>query len=80
MFSAQIPIAHGVREAIPMAGEQFFVVLHEGRWTIKHKGMYLKPYDTKFEAIKSAVDQANEANKKGALASVSVQSSNVLSK
>ena len=67
-----------------MAGEQFFVVLHEGRWTIKqtikHKGMYLKPYDTKFEAIKSAVDQANEANKKGALASVSVQSSNVLSK
>ena len=63
-----------------MAGEQFFVVLHEGLWKIIHKGMYLKPYDTKFEAIKSAVDQANEANKKGALASVTVQSSNVLSK
>jgi hypothetical protein len=63
-----------------MAGEQFFVVLHEGRWKIKHKGRNSKPYDTKSEAIKSAVDQANEANKKGALASVSVQSENVLSR
>ena len=57
-----------------MAGEQFFVVLHEGRWKIEHNGQHSKPYDTKAEAIKSAIDQANEVHKKGALASVSIQS------
>jgi Uncharacterized protein conserved in bacteria (DUF2188) len=57
-----------------MAREQFFVVLHEGRWKIEHNGQHSKPYDTKAEAIKSAIDQANEVHKKGALASVSIQS------
>ena len=57
-----------------MAGEQFSVVLHEGRWKIEHNGQHSRPYDTKAEAIKNAIDQANEAHKKGALASVSIQS------
>jgi hypothetical protein len=57
-----------------MAQEQFFVVLHEGRWKIEHNGQHSQPYDTKAEAIKSATDQANEVHKKGALASVSIQS------
>jgi hypothetical protein len=57
-----------------MAGEQFSVVLHEGRWKIEHNGQHSTPYDTKAEAIKSAMDQANEVHKKGHLASVSVQS------
>jgi hypothetical protein len=54
-----------------MAQEQFSVVLHEGRWKIEHNGQHSRPYDTKAEAIKSATDQANE---KGHLASVVVQS------
>jgi len=56
-----------------MAREQFVVVLHEGRWKIKHNGQYSRPYDTKAEAIKTAIDQAHEAHTKGGLASVSVQ-------
>jgi uncharacterized protein DUF2188 len=63
-----------------MAREQFFVVLHEGRWKIEHNGQHSKPYDTKAEAIKSAIDQANEVHKKGALASVSIQSQGLPSK
>jgi hypothetical protein len=27
-----------------MARDQFFVVLHEGRWKIKHNGQHSKPY------------------------------------
>jgi hypothetical protein len=57
-----------------MAQEQFFVVLHEGRWKIEHNGQHSRAYDTKAEAIKSATDQANEVHNKGHLASVVVQS------
>jgi hypothetical protein len=56
-----------------MAREQFFVVLHQGRWKIKHDDQHSRPYDTKAEAIKSAIDQAHEVHKKGGLASVVVQ-------
>jgi hypothetical protein len=56
-----------------MAREQFFVVLHEGRWKIKHNGQHSMPYNTKAESIKSAIDQAHEVHKKGGLASVVVQ-------
>jgi hypothetical protein len=63
-----------------MAREQFSVVLHEGRWKIEHNGQHSGPYDTKAEAIKSAIDQANEAHQKGHLASVLVQSEGLLTK
>ena len=56
-----------------MVREQFFVVLHEGRWKIKHNEKHSSPYDTKAEAIKSAIDQAHEVYKKGGLASVAIQ-------
>ena len=56
-----------------MAREQFFVVLHEGRWKIKHNGQHSMPYNTKAESIKSAIDQAHEAQKKGGLSSVIVE-------
>jgi len=59
---------------IPMAREQFFVLLHEGRWKIKHNGQHSRPYNTKVEAIKDAIDQAHDAQKKGCLSSVVVQS------
>ena len=57
-----------------MAREQFFVLLHEGRWKIKHNGQHSRPYNTKVEAIKDAIDQAHDAQKKGCLSSVVVQS------
>jgi hypothetical protein len=63
-----------------MALEQFSVVLHEGRWKIEHHGQHSSPYDTKAEAIKSALDQANEMHEKGHLASVSLQSEGLLTK
>jgi hypothetical protein len=57
-----------------MAREQFFMLLHEGRWKIKHNGQHSRPYNTKVEAIKDAIDQAHDAQKKGCLSSVVVQS------
>jgi len=57
-----------------MAREQFFVVLHEARWKIKHNGQHSMPYNTKAEAIKSAIDQARDAQKKGGLSSIIVDS------
>jgi hypothetical protein len=63
-----------------MAQEQFVVVLHEGRWKIKHKGQHSRPYDTKAEALKSAIDQANEVHKKGDLSSVLVEGVDLPSK
>jgi uncharacterized protein DUF2188 len=63
-----------------MAREQFSVVLHEDCWKIEHNGQHSRPYDTKAEAIKSAIDQAHEVHKKGGLASVSVQSQGLPSK
>jgi len=64
----------GVRKDIPMAREQFFVVLHEARWKIKHNGQHSMPYNTKAEAIKSAIGQARDAQKKGGLSSIIVDS------
>lgn len=63
-----------------MAGEQLSVVLHEGRWKIEHNVQHSRPYGTKAEAIKSAIDQANEMHEKRLLASVSVQSEGLLTK
>ena len=40
-----------------MARDQFFVVLHEGRWKIKHNGQHSKPYHSQTAALKDAIDQ-----------------------
>jgi hypothetical protein len=88
VISTSTPFRHGPPtksyaqngERDPMAGEQFSVVLHEGRWKIEHNGQHSRPYETKAEAIKSAIDQANEMHEKGLLASVSVQSEGLVTK
>jgi len=56
-----------------MARDQFFVVLHEGRWKIKHNGQHSKPYHSQTAALKDAIDQAHEVHKKGGLFQVLVQ-------
>jgi hypothetical protein len=56
-----------------MARDQFFVVLHEGRWKIKHNGQHSKPYHSQTAALKDAIDQAHEVHKKGGLSQVLVQ-------
>ena len=56
-----------------MARDQFFVVLHEGRWKIKHNDQHSKPYHSQTAALKDAIDQAHEVHKKGGLSQVLVQ-------
>ncbi len=56
-----------------MARSQYFVVLHEGRWKIKHNGTHYGPYATQKEAIRKAVDAAHGSGKKGYDAQVLVQ-------
>jgi Uncharacterized protein conserved in bacteria (DUF2188) len=56
-----------------MARDQFFVMLHEGRWKIKHNGQHSKPYHSQTAALKDAIDQAHEVHKKGGLSQVLVQ-------
>jgi hypothetical protein len=48
-----------------MARNQFFVMLHEGRWKFKYNGQHSRPYDTQAEAIRSAIDQAHSVHKEG---------------
>ncbi len=56
-----------------MARDQFFVMLHEGRWKIKHNGQHSKPYHSQTAALKDAIDQAHEVHKKGGLSQVLVR-------
>ena len=56
-----------------MARDQYFVVLHEGQWKIKHNGQHSRPYATQAEAIKSAIDEAHSVHKEGGLSQVLVQ-------
>lgn len=56
-----------------MARAQYFVVIHEGQWKIKHEGKHYGPYGTQAEAIRKAVDAAHEAGKSGHDAQVLVQ-------
>jgi uncharacterized protein DUF2188 len=59
--------------SIAMARDQFFVVLHEGQWKIKHNGQHSRPYATQAEAIRSAIDQAHSIHKEGGLSQVLVE-------
>jgi hypothetical protein len=38
--------------------DKYFVVCHEGEWTVKHKGRYSIPYRTQKEAIQGALSRA----------------------
>ncbi|MBB3461273.1 DUF2188 domain-containing protein [Rhizobium sp. BK377] len=59
-----------------MARAQYFVVLHEGQWKIKHNDKHYGPYQTQKAAIKEAVDTAHKAGKQGHDAQVLVQGEN----
>lgn len=56
-----------------MSRAQYFVVKHEGEWKIKYNGEHFGPYRTQAGAIKSAVDAAHKAGKKGNDAQVLIQ-------
>lgn len=56
-----------------MARAQYFVVLHEGEWKVKHNGKHYGPYDTQADAIKVAVDAAHGSGENGYDAQVLIQ-------
>jgi hypothetical protein len=57
-----------------MARAQYFVVLHEKQWRIKLDEQRYGPYSTQAAAIRTAVDAAHSAGRKGFDAQVLVQS------
>jgi hypothetical protein len=61
-----------------MARAQYFVVLHENQWKIKHLEKHYGPYATQKAAIKVAVDTAHKAGQQGHDAQVLVQGENHL--
>lgn len=56
-----------------MARAQYFVVLHQGQWKIGFQGEHYGPYQTQAEAIRYAVDAAQEAGRQNHDAQVLVQ-------
>ncbi|HAH66648.1 MAG TPA: hypothetical protein DCL72_14515 [Rhizobiales bacterium] len=56
-----------------MARNQYFVVLHEGEWKIKHGEEYSARYRTQTEAIQDAFATARRASKQGQDADVLIQ-------
>ena len=58
--------------------DQYFVVLHEGEWKIKHDGQHSGPYSTQREAIRYALAGARESRESGQNAQVLVQGEDLL--
>ncbi len=56
-----------------MARAQYFVVLHNDEWKIKHLDKHYGPYKSQREAIKTAVDRANKSGLAGEDAQVLIQ-------
>ena len=46
-----------------MPMDKYFVVRHEGEWTVKHNGRYSIPYRTQKEAIQGALSRARRTKK-----------------
>ena len=59
-----------------MARAQYFVVLHNDEWKIKHGEKHYGPYPSQTAAIKAAVDTANKAGLDGQDSQVLVQDLN----
>jgi uncharacterized protein DUF2188 len=57
---------------------KYFVVLHEGAWTIEHDGEHSPRYRSKSEAIQDAIAAASRAGKRGQDAQVIVQGKDLL--
>lgn len=56
-----------------MARAQYFVVLHDGKWTVSHEKRHYGSYGTQGEAIRAAVDSAHTDGSTGHDAQVLVQ-------
>jgi len=61
-----------------MARDQYFVVLCESGWKIRHNGEHSAHYRSKTEAIQDAVAAACRAGKRGQDAQVIVQGEDLL--
>ena len=61
-----------------MACKQYFVVLHEGQWTVKFEDQPEDPYPTQSKAIRAAIDAAHLIGSKGEDAQVLVQIENAV--
>jgi Uncharacterized protein conserved in bacteria (DUF2188) len=59
-----------------MSIDKYFVVRHEGEWTVKHNGRYSIPYRTQKEAIQGALSRARRTEGHGKNAQVLVQNTN----
>ena len=60
-----------------MPRDQYFVVLHEGKWKITHNGSHSHPYETQQDALDAAIDAAKTAYDHGRLSQVLVQGENM---
>jgi hypothetical protein len=61
-----------------MARDQYFVVLHDNKWKIKHGERHSEPFNTQQEAITEAVKRAKAASESGTPSQVLVQGENLL--
>lgn len=52
-------------EADKMAHTQYIVVRDQGQWKISLNGAHYGPYATQRDAVRAAVDAAQEAGRKG---------------
>jgi hypothetical protein len=56
-----------------MARDQYFVVLHDDTWKIKHNDQHSAPYPSQAAAIEDAVERAKQTSDRGGLSQVLVQ-------
>ena len=61
------------RGNVPMAAEQYFIVLHNNEWKISFKEKLYGPYATQGEAVEAALDAAYAMGEIGIDAEVLVQ-------
>ena len=59
-----------------MARAQYFVVLHNDEWKIKHLGKHYGHFPSQTAAVKAAVERANKSGLSGEEAQVLVQGEN----
>jgi hypothetical protein len=56
-----------------MARDQYFVVLHDDKWKIKHNDQHSDPYPSQAAAVEDAIARAKRAHDQGELTQVLVQ-------
>lgn len=53
-----------------MARAEYHVVRHQGRWHVRFQDRLHGPYDSRFDALRSAIDAAHMAGRNGRAAVV----------